>query len=250
MRKPRLSIRRLLLIAIVALLLAGGIYAFIWLQPMRATQPALDALHTSNGVTVTDRGEWISFLPATTSTEGIIFYPGAKVDAEAYAIYMRAFAEHGYAAFIVRMPLDFAILGEGRAADVIAAYPAIHTWVIGGHSLGGVFAAQFAADHSVIKGLLLYAAYPASDMSKRTGLVVVSLYGTQDGLATPAKVNANKHLLPATTQYLAIPGGIHGYFGDYGSQPGDGQPTIPREQARQEIITDSLSIMQAVANAS
>ncbi len=245
--KKRPSVRRIVLISVAIFLLIGIGYAIYWLQPMQATQVAQRAMQSNQHVTVSNQSEWISFLPAATSpVAAIIFYPGAKVDPVAYALYMRAFADKGYGAFIVKMPLNLAIFGVNRAADVIAAYPHIHTWVIGGHSLGGVFASQFAASQPVIKGLLLYASYPASNMSQRTGLTVISIYGTNDGLATPAKVAAARPLLPPTTQYIAIQGGIHGYFGDYGIQPGDGQPAIPRTQARQEIIAASLAIMPTV----
>lgn len=225
--------------------MSGGVA--LWLRPYMAMPTALAAMKSGKGVTVTDTSDSIAFMPASPPHVGLIFYPGAKVEPAAYAVYMRAFAEHGYAAFIVKMPLNLAIFGENKASAVIAAYPHISTWVIGGHSLGGVFACSFADKHSTIKGLLLYASYPSSDMSSQTRLHVVSLSGSNDGLATPAKVNAAKNLLPPTTQYIVIQGGIHGFFGDYGVQDGDGQPSITREEARAEIITASLALLASVS---
>ena len=61
------------------------------------------------------------------------------------------------------MPLNLAVLNPGAAQDVIDAYPAIESWVIGGHSLGGAMAAAFADDHpGIVDGLVLLAAFPAS----------------------------------------------------------------------------------------
>ena len=61
------------------------------------------------------------------------------------------------------------------------------------YSLGGAMACTYAGGSTSIKGMLLYAAYPGGvDLSKRTDLTVVSIYGTNDGLATPAKIDAAK----------------------------------------------------------
>ena len=50
-----------------------------------------------------------------------------------------------------------------RAQEVIAAYPEIQHWAVGGHSLGGAMAARFVYQHpGAIQGLALWAAYPAS----------------------------------------------------------------------------------------
>jgi hypothetical protein len=36
---------------------------------------------------------------------------------------------------------------------------------------------------------------------------------------------------------------VHAFFGDYGEQPGDGEPGISREEAQQQIVTESLRFM-------
>jgi hypothetical protein len=162
-------------------------FAF-WLRPFSASEAAQMALQSGAGVTVNDAGDQITFLPTTTPTTGLIFYPGARVPPEAYSVYMRAFAVHGYLAVIVKMPLDMALLGGDRASEVISAHPSISRWVIGGHSLGGVMAISYAVKTPQIKGVLLYGAYPDSDVSHTTSLAITSIYGTHDGLATPAKI--------------------------------------------------------------
>ena len=233
-----LSLLCVLLIAIV------GITG--WLQSYSASAQAIDALRNGNGVTVTTTNDDIIFMPQQPPSEGIIFYPGARVESAAYARYMRTFAEHGYAAFIVTMPLNVALLGENLASNVIAAHPSIKLWVIGGHSLGGVSASSFALHNAAIKGLLLYASYPDEDLSKLTRLRVTSISGTNDGLATPAKVDAAKPLLPANTVYVSVQGGVHAFFGDYGLQDGDGQPTTSREAAQKVIADASLALLDNI----
>jgi hypothetical protein len=243
-RKRKRSIWRILLFVVVALLLLSISAATIWLIPYSAAPEAVAALRSTANVSVTQNNESISFLPHTPTHVGLIFYPGAKVDPVAYAITMHSLADAGYATFIVKMPLNIALLAENRADDVIAAHPKISIWAIGGHSLGGVAACDYAASHGRITGLLLFAAYPSGDMSRRTNLHVVSISGSRDGLSTPTKVDAAKQLLPPTTTYIVIQGGIHSYFGDYGQQDGDGQPTISREQAQHQILAGSLQLLR------
>lgn len=244
--KPRRIVRWVLL-GVVFILLIVIASAGIWLRPLPASAQALDALHGGGGVTVTTTNDSVTFMPAQKPSEGLLFYPGAKVDPNAYARYMRTFAEHGYAAFVVKMPLNIALLGENLAADVIAANPSIKKWVIGGHSLGGVAACRFAARNAVITGLLLYASYCDVDLSKQTRLHVVSIAGTNDGLATPAKIADTKHFLPTTTLYVTVQGGVHAFFGDYGVQDGDGQPTTSREIAHATIANASVALLDEVA---
>ena len=44
--------------------------------------------------------------------------------------------------------------------------------------------------------------------------------------STPDKIAASKSLLPPTAGFATVEGGVHAFFGDYGEQPGDGEPGI------------------------
>jgi hypothetical protein len=44
---------------------------------------------------------------------------------------------------------------------------------------------------------------------------------------------------------MRIDGGIHAFFGDYGSQPGDGEPGTSREDAQAQIIAATLTALGA-----
>ena len=237
---------RIALLVLLVIIITGTAATAVWLQPYQASSEAVAALHGTADVTVTQNSEMIAFVPHTQAQVGLIFYPGAKVDPVAYSVLMEQIAAKGYDTFIAKMPLNLALLNENAADAIIKAYPDIHLWAVGGHSLGGVAACDYAASHGTIKGVLLYAAYPSKDISQDTKQDFTAIYGTQDGLATPAKVNANKKLLPPTTVYLLIQGGIHSYFGDYGHQDGDGQATISRQEAQSEIIADSASFLNHI----
>jgi dienelactone hydrolase len=224
-------------LALLLLIFAGII---LWAQDARRAQAqALNAMQGSSSVRV-EEDIWITFTPYnTTPTVGIIFYPGGKVEPQAYAPLLLALAESNYLVVDVPMPFNLAVLGIGRAAEVIAAYPDVQTWVIGGHSLGGAMAANFVFNHpDQIDGLYLWGSYPAESNSLADyDLAVISIYGSEDGGAE--EIAASSTRLPATTTWLRIQGGNHAQFGDYGEQEGDGKASISAE-AQGNLILDAM----------
>jgi len=238
---------RIIVFIVVVVILAGAIFAITWSNPYPAGTAAAGAMQSDPMVSVTDKSDQIVFMPAHTPKVGFVFYPGARVAPVAYAGLMHAIAAQGYAVFVIKMPLNFAILGINRADDVMAANPTIKTWAVGGHSLGGAMACTYAASGKA-KGLILYAAYPGGGTNLfQSNLAVVSIYGTNDGLATVDKVDTAKPLLPASTKYVAIQGGIHSFFGDYGLQDGDGTPGISREDAAAQIVAASVALLDQIS---
>ena len=225
-----------LLLLIPALLVVGFV---VWAEtPLGPMPEALAALESDELVRV-EQGEWYVFRPVEgTQDTGLIIYPGGRVDPRSYAPQARAFAEEGYLAIIVPMPLNLAVFNPGAAEEVIAAYPEITTWAVGGHSLGGAMAANFTHKNpGLLDGLFLWAAYPAeSDDLASQEVKVVSIYGTLDGLMTSAEVEASRALLPADTSWVPIEGGNHAQFGWYGDQPGDNPATISREEQQAQTI--------------
>ncbi|MEO5950920.1 MAG: alpha/beta fold hydrolase [Chloroflexia bacterium] len=234
----------LLLIPVVAVV-GFVVWASMAAQPM---PEALAAIQSDAQVKVsTDK--WLVFSPIGKEADtALIFYPGAKVDARAYAPAAHRLAAEGYLVVITPMFLNLAVFGSDQANDVIAAYPNIGKWAIGGHSLGGAFAAHYAYGHPTkVKGLVLLAAYPpdSDDMSQQD-ISVISIYGTLDGLATPDKIKATKKLLPANTKYVAIEGGDHAQFGWYGPQDGDNAATISREAQQDQVVAATEELLKGL----
>jgi len=151
---------------------------------------------------------------------------------------------------IAPMPLNLAVLAPGKAADVIAAYPAIQRWAVGGHSLGGAMAANFAKNNpGKVEGLILTASYPASsDDLSQSNLKVVSIYASLDGLATGPKIDASRALLPTTTIWVKIEGGNHAQFGWYGAQAGDNPAAISRAAQQETTIQASIDLLASLGN--
>ena len=115
----------------------------------------------------------IVFEPAS-GTRGFIFYPGGKVDHNAYIPLMQACAERGVLCVIVEMPFRLAILDMNAAEGIPEQFPEITEWYIGGHSLGGAMAASYVAEHTDrYAGLVLLGAYSMADLSD-TDLDVLS----------------------------------------------------------------------------
>ena len=237
---------RLIGIVVAVLLLATTAFVAWGSTPLGPLPQAEQALVSDAMVRVTQE-QWLVFDPAAGQPDtGLIFYPGGRVDYHSYAPQARAIAAQGYRVIIVPMPLSLAVFGADRASDVIAAYPEISHWAVGGHSLGGSMAALFAAQNpDITQGLVLWASYPAESSSlAESAIKVISIYGSEDGLATSAKISASKVLLPPGTRYVAIQGGNHAQFGAYGVQDGDGQAKISAQQQQDETVKATVELLK------
>ena len=73
---------------------------------------------------------------------GLIFYPGGKVETEAYAPLLDQLAEQGITCVLVEMPLHLAVFDINAADDIYEQFPEITSWYLCGHSLGGAMASQ------------------------------------------------------------------------------------------------------------
>ena len=221
--------RSLRIVALILVLLVAG--GTVYVSDFYHTDPAAAALLDEDipGITITVGEDRIVFQPEEAKA-GLIFYPGGKVEFTAYAPLMRAFADRGFLCVLLKMPLNLAVLGVNAADRVLGAYPEISDWYIAGHSLGGAMAASYAGKHSeALTGLILLAAYSTADL-KESSLQVLSLYGSEDGVLNMQKYEKNRSNLPADAVEVIIPGGCHAYFGSYGAQKGDGNPSVSREE--------------------
>ncbi len=235
---------KLILGILIAVVLALGAVGYLWLTNLVDPMPEAEiALESDETVTVaTD--PWLTFSPSEAPTTGFIFYPGARVPAEAYAPPIRTVAEAGYLAVVPSMPFGLAVLAPDTASDVIAANPDIEHWVIGGHSLGGAMAAQYADGRNEIDGLVLWAAYPpgSADLSEQS-IDASSIYASADGLTSLEEIEASRAQLPPDTAFVEIEGGNHAGFGWYGEQDGDGVATISRTEQQAQVVEATLDVL-------
>lgn len=245
--------RRRVLDVVLAVAGIGWIAAVAWLRPYEAVEPSPSALTSDGDVSVTESATHIELAP-TADADGtaVFFRPGAKVEARAYAAVLRPLAEAGHTVVITKQPLGIAFLDAGAFDETRARFPEADRWVVGGHSLGGVVASTEAdttdADGvAPAVGLLLYASYPAEDVSGSLMTAVESVSGSEDGLSTPAEISASRADLPAGSTFTVVEGAVHAYFADYGPQPGDGTPEISHDEARTRISDVSVRFVGSLS---
>ncbi len=241
------------LVAVLIAVLAIFSGFVIWAEtPPPPMQQAYEALHSDTYVNVS-QGQWLVFEPIGANyTSGFIFYPGGRVNYISYAPYAYEIAAQGYLVVIVSMPLNLAVFDVNAANNVIADYPNVTSWVIGGHSLGGSMAAQYIHDNSnnsnKVDGLALWASYPPSgvDLSK-SKITVVTVHGTNDGLVSSKQIDDSLKQLPPDTVRVEIDGGNHAQFGWYGLQSGDNLATISREQQQDITVNATVRLLSKIS---
>lgn len=244
----RLAKLALLIALLLVLALAGGV--LYWnLSTLQPAPEALAALQSDAEVRVAQSDGLVVFQPAAgNAATGFIFYPGGGVDHRAYAPALRLVAGQGYLVALAHMPLNLAFFDANAADAVIAQYPEIQHWAVGGHSLGGVAAAAYAARSDKIQGLVLWASYPGDGALASGALRVLSIYGERDGLSTPQKIAASRDLLPPGSQFVVIPGGNHSQFGAYGLQRGDNPAAIPAPEQWRLVAAATADFLRALAS--
>lgn len=218
--------------AVAAVVLLAVVF-LVWANTvMPGTRSAALQVWRDDRVAVRDAGDSVVMTPTSAANgKGIVFIPGAKVDPYAYLATFRQVVAAGTTVVITKPTLNLAFFDTRGLSTFESHAPSVATWAVGGHSLGGVRACQLAQDAD---GLLLLGSYCANDIS-RSYIDVLSVSGSRDGLSTPAKVRAARHLLPSTATTVEVTGANHADFGAYGDQPGDRTATISRAEARQRI---------------
>jgi predicted alpha/beta-hydrolase family hydrolase len=205
-------------------------------------------LRSDDRVSVEQRAGLTAFRPrAGAEPVGLIFYPGALVEPEAYAPLVRSMAEQGYPAFLVELPFRLAPSKSsetevyGRTRALIRRETAVRRWIVAGHSKGGAIASRFAARNAeLVHGLLLIGtSHPREADLSGLALDVTKVYATRDGLASEEEIRRYARNLPASTHWVKIEGGNHCQFGWYGFQFGDRPAAISRER-QQELLTAAV----------
>jgi hypothetical protein len=169
----------------------------------------------------------------------IVFYPGGFVEFDAYGKLGYLLSLEGFNVYIMKMPLNLAILGISKFEIVYAAYPSDLPWYIGGHSLGGASGSIYVKDHNhMIDGIFFLGAYPANRSNlSLLEIKVLSITASLDNILNQENFEKTQSLLPAHTVYEMIDGGNHSYFGSYGLQKNDGIATITNLQQHTLVVS-------------
>lgn len=237
-------IKRIALASFAVVVLAATGF-FVWAKtPMSATAASLSAVAADERLEITSTPDTVVMRPAETAAtgQGLVFVAGARVDPQAYEQTFAGLVATGVTVVIERPVLGFGILDPRPLSTFTGLAPEVDAWAVGGHSLGGVRACQYADDDRTVDALVLFGSYCATtDLSDDDELAVLSLGGSEDGLSTPAKIDRYRDMLPPSAAMVEIDGSSHAQFGSYGLQPGDGTATISDEEARQQITRQLTS---------
>ena len=215
-------------IAAACVILAGAFFLYVS-DDYRAEGIALEVSTQAANITMQDNLTILS--PSAPSDTAMIFYPGAKVEAEAYLPLLDQIRSKGVTCILVHMPFHMAIFDPGAAEDVIRQFPQIRHWYLAGHSMGGAMASKFASEHpDMVEGLILLGAYLYGD------------YPAEDTLTVYGSLNQSvEDHINYTENVVEIEGGNHAQFCNYGPQKGDLPATISAQDQQAQTV-------EAIAN--
>lgn len=230
---------------IAMLLIAGSVFLTACSRaPMPEVEESISkAVETS---------EYYLFEAANPITDTCyIYYPGGMVHEESYGPYMEMMAEKGVHSFLLRLTFDMALF-ETDAADGAKnsefAKANCKKFALGGHSLGALGIAAYGQEHPE-DGLVFIGGYPDESQFEEGGSMqdhkgpAINIAARNDLLATVQEVEEAKPLMPKNTEYVIIEGANHANFGYYGTQGGDGEATISREEQHELLVKYTLQLI-------
>ena len=219
-KKVKLS----LIISVVTLVVLMGSFLIYVACGYKADDVAR-SLYEAENVEFMDGYAVIS--PKVDMGVGLIFYPGANVEYTSYLPLMDKLSDIGITCYLMKMPFNMAIIDAGRADVIFENHGDEHSlWLIGGHSMGGAMASQYASENQdKIDGIILPGAYPYKEYPFEKTLTI---YGSLN--------TSVEEKLDYTENVHVIEGGNHAYFGNYGEQAGDSVGEISREEQQRETV--------------
>ena len=225
---------KITLISLACLLLIAGAGFFLYVSDYYHADEL--AVATMPGSTTETVGKLTILSPSTSTDTGFIFYPGGKVEHTAYLPLLEQLRQQGITCVLVEMPFHLAVFDPAAADKVMDTLPDIQNWYMGGHSLGGAMASDYASGHpDKVQGLVLLGAYLYGDFPAERSL---TLYGSEDRVLDRSKITYTENV-------IEIEGGNHAQFGNYGPQKGDGTATITAQEQQVQVAAAMAAFMEA-----
>ena len=241
LRKRRGMVKKLLLSLLLGLALAA-IGGFGFLAAYYRAAPEAAAALVSDAAVRVETVEKGYLFDGPGQDAALVFYPGARVESEAYAPLLRSLAEGGLDCFLIKMPLHMAVLDMDAASELQQRYD-YESWLLAGHSMGGAVAANYAgAQPDAFDALVLLAAYPTHPLPEE--LQLLSICGSEDGCLDRDSYEAGRVFWPEGARELVIEGGNHARFGCYGSQRGDGAASLSADEQQERTAEAILALMK------
>lgn len=243
MNKKQIVKRISLVLGLGILVIIAATFFYVKSATYMPTTQALNAAKKAEnyGSTLVFKGD--------SQKMSLIFYQGAFVDNASYSIWAKKVSEAGFTVYLVKQPFNLAVLSPNKAQSLIDSKK-LTSYVIGGHSLGGVMASRFAAgglDSSLLKGVFFLASYPDEKGSLQEFQGgVLSIVGSEDGVLNWQAFDQAKQYLPNQTDFQTIQGGNHAGFGSYGSQKGDKSAKISNETQQAEVANRLIHWLESM----
>jgi dienelactone hydrolase len=222
-------------VVLVMLVVGGGGVVLYFSMPYHGPTSSVQQVMNDPHVTVTtEDGVHVLAPTDANSTLGFVFYPGARVAPDAYySTFAPVVTRTNVTVFIPEMPLNVALLDTDAAGSVRSQHPGIRTWFVGGHSLGGVAACQYASSDDV-QGLVLFASYCNGDISDES-FAVLSVTGSADTVLNRENYQEANTRLPPETTSTEVEGMNHTQFASYRGQRGDSPAPLTYDEAHQRL---------------
>lgn len=240
--KSKIVKKRIITLLTVLIIFVVGF--FIWLSNGYSLQENdMKYLQSNSKVEVTVDENYTYFTPKNVSaTKGFIFYPGERIDSSSYAKLCNNVASYGYKVVAVDMPFNYANFGKNKATKVIEDNPQITKWVIGGDSIGGTVACEYAVNNKNVEGIVLISSYPRENISE-LGFKVLSLWGSKDNVVDYKELINSKEQLPKDTKYVEIEGANHSQFANYGMYSGDEEALISSDEQMDITVRNIVNFL-------
>ncbi len=176
------------------------------------------------------------------SDNGLIFYPGGKVDPEAYRYLSNINNANIY---IAKFPFNLAFLNEDIAAEIISKEAKIKNWYISGHSLGGVVANNYAqANSQLFTGVIFIGSYPQKAIPADSLLDYLTIYATNDNVIGDYQDKMPLFSANRNVKSIGIVGGNHSNFGNYGLQKSDSKAMISATDQQRIVINEIIEFIK------
>lgn len=215
-------------------LIAFGIFVATPYQPDDTAKAVLSA-DDSNVQIDRSVDDQIAFVPKNP-VAGYIFLQGARLNYESYAPLMKQLAEKGILCVDCHFFLNMYPNSDLKTDEIMARFPQVKNWYIGGHSMGAKIALSYANKNPERhKGVIVMGCNPDEDMTQ-SSLSLLTFYAENDGLVPPSEYDDFKDKVPVKNMHVEIKGGCHANYGNYGEQWMDGTPTISHEEQQKQVV--------------
>lgn len=180
---------------------------------------------------------WGLCFPYPGSNRCLCYFQESGVEDAAYCEMLSALAETSETTVcLVSARLRLAPLAAKSVADVFDAFPDAR-WIVGGHGLGGAYAASIASQRKT--PLVLHASTFVDSGTRTLHLVAEhDLVSTQSSKAPPKHVTS-----------VEIKGGNHAGFAHYGPHKyprKDGERTISLEEQQSQVIKATADWIKSI----